>query len=527
MTMDRRRFLKTTAAAGAVSLGSGRLAAAFGAADPFSAALAKSAAANDRVLVVVRLDGGNDGLNTVLPLSQYDNLAKARSNVLIPAAKALALDAATGFHPAMSALHTAYQEGKVKVVQAVGYPNHNQSHFRSTDIWFTASDSNQVLDSGFLGRYLDGLYPGYPEGYPRAEHPDPPAVQIGSVLVTLLQGANVGMGMAISNPSNIYSVLPEGIDTAPSTPAGHELTFLRQMASQTQKYGESIKKAVAAATNKSTLYPATGNRLADQLKAVARLIAGGLKSRIYVVSIGGFDTHASQVDAIDVTAGKHADLLRQLGDAIAAFQDDLRLLGLEDRVVGLTVSEFGRRILSNASLGTDHGTSSPLLLFGKPVAGGILGVNPAIPVAVTAKDNIPMQHDFRSVYATLLKDWLQVDDAGVKRILFKDFPTLPLFGAPQSVHPSAAAPAGFALDQNYPNPFRGLTTVRYSVPEGAQVSLRLYDMRGVEVRVLAQGPHGAGRHQKTLDAGSLSPGRYFYRLRMGDRTLQRTLDVLR
>jgi uncharacterized protein (DUF1501 family) len=521
--MDRRTFLKTGAAAGAVSLGSGSLKAAFGM-SPL--ALRASQAAGDKVLVILRLDGGNDGLNTVLPLDQYDNLAKARANVLIPAAKALPIGNGTaGFHPAMAGLHQLYQAGKVRIVNAVGYPNHNQSHFRSTDIWFTASDSNQVLDSGWLGRYLDGIFPGYPDGYPSADFPDPPAVQIGSTLLTLLQGEEVGLGMAISNPTNIYSVVPEGIDTAPDTPAGHELTFIRQMAAQTQKYGESIKKAVAAATNKSTLYPASGNRVADQLKAVARLIAGGLRTRVYVVSLGGFDLHATQVDSADPSIGRHADLLRQVSDGIAAFQDDLGLLGIEDRVAGVTVSEFGRRILSNASFGTDHGTSAPLFVFGKAVSGGFTGTNPVIPATVTTKDNIPMQHDFRAVYASLLKDWMGVDAAELKRIMLKDFPAMALFGAPQGVRPGAGPLAGFALEQNFPNPARGMTTIRYAVPGGGRASLKVYDLRGGEVRVLADGSHAAGLHDVTLEAGSLRPGRYVYRLQLGERSLQRTLDV--
>lgn len=521
--MDRRSFLKRGAAMGAVTLGSGRMAAAFGQ-DAFAAATA--AAGTDRVLVVIRLDGGNDGLNTILPLDQYDNLAKARSNILIPADKALPLlDGKSGMHPSMTALHNLFQEGKVRVVNAVGYPSHNQSHFRSTDIWFSASDSNQVLESGFLGRYLDGLFPGFPEGYPSATQPDPPAVQIGSTLFTLLQGENTGMGMAVSSPTNIYALVPNGIDTAPATPAGHELTFIRQMAAQTQKYGEALKKAMAAANNKSTLYPATGNRLSDQLKAVARLIAGGLKSKVYVVSLGGFDLHASQVTSGDPLTGKHADLLKMLSDAVGAFQDDLKLLGLEDRVVGMTVSEFGRRILSNASFGTDHGIAAPMLIFGKPVSGGITGTNPVIPATVTAKDNVPMQHDFRSIYTTLLRDWMQAGDAEVKRVLLKDFPSLQLFGAPQSLGRPASG-AAFSLEQNFPNPARGATTVRFAVPAGARVSLKVYDLRGAEVRALAEGWHDAGRHQRTLETGTLRPGTYVYRLQVGEKSLQRTLEVV-
>lgn len=523
--MDRRSFLKTGAAAGAVSLGSGSLKAAFGM-SPL--AMAASQQADDKVLVVIRLDGGNDGLNTILPLDQYANLAKARANVLIPEAKALKFgDGSSAFHPGMQGLYNMYQSGMVKIIQGVGYPSHNQSHFRSTDIWFTASDSNQVLDSGFLGRYLDGLYPDYPEGYPNTAFPDPPSVQIGSTLLTLLQGDNVGMGMAVSNPTNIYALVPDGIDTAPNTPAGHELTFIRQMAAQTQKYGESIKKAVAAATNKSTLYPATGNRLSDQLKAVARLVAGGLKTKVYVVSVGGFDLHAAQVDSTDPTLGKHNDLLSQLSVAVMAFQDDLRLLGLENRVVGMTVSEFGRRILSNASFGTDHGTASPMLVFGKPVAGAMIGTNPVIPATVTTKDNVAMQHDFRSVYASVLQGWLGVSAAELKRIMLKDFPILPLFGVSQGVRPGMGRLAGFALEQNFPNPFRGMTTIRYAVPGGGRATLKVYDLRGGEVRVLADGTHAAGMHQATLESTALRPGKYFYRLQAGDRSLQRAFDVLR
>lgn len=520
--MDRRSFLKTGAAAGAVALGPGSLRAAFGMP---AAALGAPQRSGDTVLVVIRLDGGNDGLNTVLPLDQYANLAKARANVLIPESAALKIGDATALHPALSGIHGLYQAGMVKVIQGVGYPSHNQSHFRSTDIWFSASDSNQVLDSGFLGRYLEGRFPGFPEGYPNADFPDPPAVQIGSTLFTLLQGEATSMGMAVSNPTNIYAVTPEGIDTAPDTPAGHELTFIRQMAAQTQKYGEAIKKAVAAAANKSALYPASGNRLADQLKAVARLIAGGLRTRVYVVSLGGFDTHASQVDSADPLLGNHANLLSQVSVAVTAFQDDLRLLGLENRVVGMTVSEFGRRILSNASFGTDHGTAAPLLVFGKPVAGGMLGTNPAIPATVTAKDNIALQHDFRSVYASLLRHWLGADEAEAKRVLLKDFPLLPLFGA-SGVRPAAFRAPGLSLEQNFPNPARGLTTIRYALPLDGRASLRIYDLRGAEVKVLADGTHAAGLHQATLESRDLRPGKYVYRLQTGDRTLQRTFDVL-
>jgi uncharacterized protein (DUF1501 family) len=521
--MDRRRFLKLGATAAAAPLAAGAIAPeAFGMAP--LAALA-SAAANDRILVVVRLDGGNDGLNTVLPLDQYANLAKARANLLIPEAKALKISSATGLHPALGGLAKLYWDGKLRVIQSVGYPNHNQSHFRSTDIWFSASDYNQVLSTGWLGRYLETVYPGYPEGFPSKDFPDPPAIQVGSSLYTLLQGAAVPMGMAVANATSIYSLVPAGFDTAPNTPAGHELTFIRQMFTETQKYGESIKKAVAAAANKSTLYPATGNSLSDQLKGVARLIAGGLQTKIYVVTLRGFDTHANQVLAADTATGAHALLLTKLNDAIVAFQDDLKLLGIENRVMGVTLSEFGRRILSNASLGTDHGTSAPMFVWGAGVSGGILGTNPVIPATVTVKDNVAMQYDYRSIYSSILQDWMGVTGADLTKVLLKDFPSLPIIGTP--VLRRDPAVAGAELQPNFPNPFRGATTLRYRVAAGERVRLRIFDTRGALVRVVVDGFHAPGSYARTLEAGHLRPGTYFCRLEMGGQSLQRPLEVLR
>lgn len=520
--MERREFLKLGATAAAIPLAAGGPAArAF--ASPLASLAAQ--AESDRVLVIIRLDGGNDGLNTVLPLDQYANLSKARANVLIPEAKAVKLTAATGLHPALAGLGNFYRDGLLQIVQSVGYPNHNQSHFRSTDIWFSASDSNQVLSTGWLGRYLETVHPGYPEGYPNADFPDPPAVQIGSSLATMLQGTEVPLGMAVASATSIYSLVPAGVDVAPNTPAGHELTFVRQMATETQKYGEAIKKAVAAATNKSPLYPATGNNLANQLKGVARLIAGGLKSKVYVLTVRGFDTHANQVLAADVTTGNHANLLKQLNDAIVAFQDDLRLLGIANRVLGMTMSEFGRRILSNASLGTDHGTSAPLFVWGTGAAGGILGTNPVIPATVTVKDNIAMQYDYRSVYATILRDWMGVSGADLAKVMLKDFPFLPLVGTP--VRRQGAVAAGEGLEPNFPNPFRGATTLRFNVGEAGRVRLRLFDMRGTLVRTVVDGFHAPGSYSRMIEAERMSPGAYVCRLEVGPRSFQRTLEVLR
>lgn len=493
---------------------------------PLLRALASTAAATDRVLVLVQLNGGNDGLNMVIPRDQYSILSLARPNIMISEGAVLPLTAATGLHPSMTGLQSLYQAGKLTVVQGVSYPNPNFSHFRAADIWLTGSDYNQQVSSGVMGRYLDEEFPGFPVGYPNVGMPDPPAISIGSIVSPGLQGTQVPMGMAIADPNASY-ILPGGSDVAPNTPSGHELTFIRQVAEQTQVYTAAVRGANGRVTNIAT-YP-TGNSLADQLKIVARLVAGGLMTRVYVVTLGGFDTHSAQVDAADHSIGTHATLLGRISAAVSAFQSDLLALGAEDRVIGMTFSEFGRRIKSNASIGTDHGTAVPMFLFGKHVNGGVLGTNPVlgkIPNPVTladVKDNLEMQFDYRRVYGTILRDWFGATPAELQAAL-----NTPLFDGSQAslglISPGAILDVGdappvpdrYALEQNYPNPFNPETTIRFELPETRSVSLEVFNSAGQRVAVLAEGERSAGVHEIRFNASDLSSGTYFYRLRAGE-----------
>jgi hypothetical protein len=354
---------------------------------------------------------------------------------------------------------------------------------------------------------------------------------IGSIVTPALQGDSVSVGVAVSDPNSTY-LLPGGSDVAPNTPAGHELTFIRQVAEQTQKYTEVIRTAANKVTNKSTMYPAStaGNTLANSLKIVARLIAGGLKTRVYVVSAtGSFDTHSAQVVAGATETGTHATLLGRLSDAITAFVDDLRLLGAQDRVIGLTFSEFGRRIKSNASLGTDHGVAAPLFVFGAQANGGIVGSNPLLPVAATVNDNISMQYDYRMVYASILRQWFGASAAEVEGVLPGHLSTLALIksGAVLGVGEEARVPGEFRLEQNYPNPFNPATVVSYQLPVVSSVRLEVYDMSGREVAVLVNGSMPAGRHTVRFDASGLSSGVYVYRLTAGSHSLTKKLTVLK
>ena len=375
---------------------------------------------DNKVLVLVQLEGGNDGLNTVIPLDQYSTLTDARKNILIPDKSVLLLKntSITGFHPSMTALQRLYSNQQLAVIQGVGYEDTNLSHFRSTDIWLTGSDAKTILNNGWIGRFLDQKYPDYPKGYPNAKAPYPPAIQVGSVLSTALQGPTVGLGIALTSTSSFYDMTLGTYTKAPDTPAGHELNFLRMLANETLQYTAVLKSAARAQTNLSKLYPMPGtNQLADQLKIVAQLIGGGLKTKVYIVNLQGFDTHGGQVESGNPTKGKHSELLSLLSTAIEAFLDDLHLMGKQDKVLGMTFSEFGRRIKSNASHGTDHGSSGPVFLFGTKMKSGLFGTNPTISATVTVDSNLPMQYDFRSIYANILKGWFGISNSEMAQTL--------------------------------------------------------------------------------------------------------------
>jgi uncharacterized protein (DUF1501 family) len=462
------------------------------------------------VLVLIQLNGGNDGINTVIPLEYYSNYVNARTNIAIQESKVLNFEGTNkiGLHPSMTGMQELFKQGKAAVVQSVGYPAPSFSHFRATDIWMSASDSTQVVNSGWTGRYLNNEYPNFPNGYPNTSMPDPLAIQIGSVTSLALQGPSVSMGMSISNPSNFYNLINGVQDPAPNTPAGKELTFVRQVAQQTQQYASVIKDAAAKVTTQST-YP-TSNTLGDQLKIVARLIKGGLKTRVYMVTTGGFDTHAVQANTTDTATGTHATLLQRVSDAVKAFQDDLKFLGVEERVMGMTFSEFGRRIKSNASGGTDHGAAAPLFVFGKQVISGVVGNTPIIPSSANVNDNLPFQYDFRSIYATLLENWLCVKNTDLQTIMLKNFQTLPLVnaGACKTVQPNNS---GNSLVSNYPNPFQQKTTISFT-SGGGHTLIQVIDSMGRVIKTLTDTDYAPGTYTVIFDSGALPAGVYYARL---------------
>jgi uncharacterized protein (DUF1501 family) len=533
--MNRRNFLRNTVPA-AVTLPAfinGFSFSAMGASPDNSLGyLLDAAATNDHVLVLIQLGGGNDGLNMVIPLDMYANYYNARANVAIPQSKVLRLDGTdkSGLHPAMTDLQNLYNNGKVNIVQSVGYENQNFSHFRSTDIWMsgdTTADRVARVKTGWLGRFLDNEYPGYPDAYPSAEMPDPLAIQISNVPTLKAQGPVFSMGLAITNPEKVYTFdNPFSDYPLNSVYANKELRYLRVVSEKTKIYSDLIRAAYQRAANMAT-YP-TDNGLAQQLQIVARLIKGGLKTRVYTVSTGGFDTHKKQVNASDTTIGRHADLMKDLSQAVTAFQKDMELMQLEDRVLGMTFSEFGRRIKSNASLGTDHGAAAPLVLFGKHVSKGILGNSPDIPSDINVVNNIPFQYDFRSIYASVMERWFCVKQPALNAIMLQNYQSLPIIkggpcGLPDDPDDTNNQSDKLLLKM-WPNPYTVNATIQFSTT-GGHTMIQQIDALGRVVKVYTNQDYTAGTYNIDIYEDGLPSGAYFIRLQ--NQAYQKVLNVVK
>lgn len=532
--MDRRKFLRNTVPA-AVTLPAflnGFSFIALGAeSDDVLTRLLGQTASNDHVLVLIQLGGGNDGLNMVVPLDMYANYYNARPNVAIQQSRVLRLDGTdrSGLHPAMTDMQNMYNDGKVSVVQSVGYANQNFSHFRSTDIWMSGDTNNNRLTRekrGWMGRYLESEYPGYPDAYPNAEMPDPLAIQISNMPTVVVQGSIFSMGLSITDPENIYTFTNPFSDyPLTSAPANKELRFLRVMSEKTKIYSDIIRTAYRSSNNMAT-YPDNG--LAHQLQIVARLIKGGLKTRVYTVTMGGFDTHKRQVNASDTSTGNHAKLMKDLSSSINAFQRDMELMQQDDRVIGMTFSEFGRRIKSNASLGTDHGAAAPLILFGKHAKKGILGTSPNIPSDIDVVNNVPFQYDFRSVYASVLERWFCVKQPLLNTLLLQNYQSLPVI---------KGGPCGLGDDPDdtnnqsdklllkmWPMPYTLNATLQFSTT-GGHTMIQQINSLGQVVKVLANGEYTAGTYNIDIYDDGLPSGPYFIRLQ--NQSLQKVLNVVK
>jgi uncharacterized protein (DUF1501 family) len=468
---------------------------------------------DDKVLVLIQLNGGNDGLNMVIPLDQYSGLNAVRQNLVLPETSVLKLTDSLGLHSKMAGLQQLYQDGNLAVIQSVGYPDQNRSHFRSTDIWTTASDSDEYLTTGWLGRYLDLKYPGYPVGYPNDEHKDPFAITLGTVVSETCQGPSTNYSFALVNEASVRLI--EETAAAPVTGDCYssELDFIKISIKQSNDYASQVLNAFDMGNSVET-YP--DSNLGRQLKTVASLISGGLKTKIYVVSIGGFDTHANQVLIGDTENGAHATLLQTVSDAVQAFMKDLKSLGVHERVMGMTFSEFGRQIRANNSFGTDHGTAAPLFVFGTCVDSKIFGQNPVIDNNIAPQEGVPMQFDFRSVYATMLVQWLGASEEDVRQVLFNDFSMVPFIkNCEQNTNVIDVANVLDVIV--YPSPAYEKVVLQWE-SKGGSTHISILNATGSLVENIMERNVASGQHKFTIPVESYASGSYFAYIREGNRS---------
>lgn len=410
---SRRTFLQALgiAGAGSFTLAGSQISSAM--ASPITAALNTSS--NDRVVVLIRLKGGNDGLNTIVPIYDYGRYASVRPNIALPQSSLYNLNQNFGLPSFMSSLQSRWGNGEMKVINGVGYPNQDLSHFRSSDIWAT-TDPVTPIETGWMGRFFENEYPNFILSPPSI----PPAIQIGSLGNLAFEGLQTNYAFSVADPAQLAQLAQNGwqhdpINVPPCT-YGDQLSFIRTTTNTTFAYAGVINNAFMASTTQANY---NNDTIAEQLALVARLIKGSLGTKVYMVTLGGFDTHANQLNT-------HADRMQKLADAIDAFYTDLAGLGIQDEVLAVTISEFGRRVEENGSNGTDHGAAAPMMMFGPGLNGnGFIGSHPSL-TQLDAAGNMIHSVDFREVYATIMKDWLCIPSATVDQAMLSSYNTLNL-----------------------------------------------------------------------------------------------------
>lgn len=482
--------------------------------------------------MLIQLKGGNDGMNMIIPASSYDRYVALRpfthisDSAFIPLDSTLPNDSQVGLHPSMTAVKEMYDNGWANVIQAAGYQSMNQSHFKGTDIWLAGADSSLGAStaSGWMGRSLQALYPEV-EGVPTVDMPDPLGIQVGDPNTSLgfhteTEHQNV-INLSGQDPAGFFSLIQTiggaPIMNIPDSDHGEELEYIMGVEQSVNKYAQRISQVFNAGSNALTTYP--NNSFANQLKTVARMIKGGCKTKIYLCQLGGFDTHSAQVDSGDTSVGTHANLLATLSNGVKAFFDDLNQLGLADRVLGCTFSEFGRCVKENGSFGTDHGTLAPMLVFGKNVKPGVHGTNPDMDDLTNDNQLKHMQFDYRQVFATLLQDWLGANPWVMEQTMFEGYTKLTFVEREQRADPSCqwgGSPLivdAFRPVSVFPNPASSgaEVLVEHQGQESYTAVISLFSMGGNLVSTRLEAVH-PGSNYYYFDVSSLTDGIYILRV---------------
>ena len=528
--MKRRKFIRNVAYGSAAGMTLGGVPISLLAANSPMARFAAEAA-NDKVLVFIQLHGGNDGLNTLIPISQYDEYYNLRPNIAIRHTgtrsylnvdQSVDENAQVGLHPDMLAFKEMYDQEKVAIIQNVGYPDMNLSHFRGRDVVFMGGDEseNNQYQSGWMGRYLNNIYPGYPDDYPSATMEDPIGIELSGTLSLAFHRENgIPIGLNIGSPEQFYQLISSvGVNPPiafPESHAGDELRYIMEFEKKSNQYAGRLKEVYDAGNNSTVEYPESypyaspirANGLSSQLRLIARLIKGGVKTKIFLCRIGGFDTHGEQVDENDPSLGTHAALLYNMSGAVKAFYDDLNQLGIDEKVLSLTFTEFGRRAKSNFSYGTDHGTATPVFVFGTQLNNGIYGVNPSLKTEDLDNYNLVYNIDYRQIYTSIIQDWFEGDDQALIETGFSDWvenklPVVHVTGT--QAHSPEVNPNSLSL---YPNPVQERLHIQYTLEFRGAVIFQVIDGAGRKLKSLRQ--EGMfGSNVATMDVSDLKEGMY-------------------
>ncbi|MBL7785738.1 MAG: DUF1501 domain-containing protein [Chitinophagales bacterium] len=510
-TWSRRQFLWS---AGLTAIGSGlTLGGSSVQAMPHSPLLsALQQADNERILVIINLSGGNDGLNTIIPRGN-DIYYAARPTLAIPEYNLFAMNDDFGMPNTMLPLQAMWNEGKMAVVHNVAYPNQNLSHFRSSDIWATASDEDVMLRTGWIGRFLENNYPAYTLAPPE----NPIGLQIGVQSNILFDGQDTNYGLSITNPAQFYQIALTGqlhsTENLPDCSYGEEVLFMRQMVNSTVRYASSIQRAFTESSNQVGY---TNDNLSQELSIVARLIKGNLGTKVYLVTAYGYDTHASQ-------AGDHAYLMTELANAVNAFYNDLAASNHSQNVLMMTISEFGRRVEENGSQGTDHGASAPMLFFGDLVNGGFYGT-PSDIVNLDEYGNVRFTTDFREVYLTVLRNWFCLDLQLSQAIIGKPFDPIDNL-LPNCDNQIGANALNVLLGHN-PSPSNSnIMEIKYAIRSSGIVKLQIQDLLGNTKATLVNAVQEPNSYTISFNPyqHGLQPGHFIYRLDTGGKTYSRRM----
>ena len=547
-TWSRRSFLQALgiAGSGSMMLGSNFLTAS--APSPLTSAIAM--AETDNILILIRLSGGNDGLSTIIPIEQYDIYANARPNIYLPESKILRLTDEFGVPTYMKSLEPMWGEGQFKAVHGVGYEGQSLSHFTGSDIFANTDLSTTGFSgrkTGWMGRHFEYLYPDYLSDFPGSRPEGPAAIQVGNYGSLVFEGEETNYAFVTNNIDQLEQIAETGLQYSVEDSLfdncmySDQIKFLRGVSNVTNEYAGTIHEAYMRGANQVEYQD---NGFARQLALLARLIKGNLGTKVYMISMGGFDTHGNQPLV-------HERLMTQLSIAVDNFYDDLAFTQQDDKVLSMTFSEFGRRIYENGSNGTDHGKAAPTLFFGSGLNGSaFVGDHPSLDEP-NSRGNLEYTMDFRNLYATVLAEWLCVDIPLVEQHIMDgykytpvnlgfncsgvDFPDI-VYSDGQPTPPTPTDPTGEnpnpeLLDAIVHKPFYPTDSTPHiylEMPFSGHVDIQLFNIMGQHLgtvynEIMLEGSIEINVRERL--STYLATGKYIYRIQVQDKKLSKSIMV--